>query len=223
VTDPAGGAGLPLKEVHDLCASIQQLYKNAPCIGFLFDSKNKLRGTYAVDTVIEKRISPTEFVSLEQLLSHPPTVNGRPAKLSKKERYSLALTLASSTLQLNATPWFRDMWGGKDITFPRAVTGNRVADLSRPYIAPQLTKDSNASTNGRVKPRAFQNKNMVLLALAVALLELYFGISAESRLELEHQPTEAASNPWALCAIAYNWADEEQENLSAAFSSAVSE
>src|SRR5690242_18967781 len=62
--------------------------------------------------------------------------------------------------------------------------------------------------------------NAVLLALAIAHLGLYFGVSAEKYRELEEQPA-GASNQWALCAMAYEWADEEQEDLSAAISSAV--
>lgn len=209
-----------LQEVKDLCASIQQFYKASACIGFSFNSRSKLRGAYPVDNVVEKRPVPvsSEFVTLQELLNQPPTMNGRPAKLSKKERYSLALTLASSTLQLNATPWFPDSWGAKDILFHRTAGSTRPADVDRPYVAPLLAEISKAAINGH-KPRGFQNKNTVLLALAVVLLELYFGVSAEKHRELEHG--DGVFNPWTLCAMAYEWADEEQENLSAAFSTAV--
>lgn len=220
----------PLEEVKDLCASIQELYKTSPCIGFLFDTKSKLRGAYPVQTIsngtkaIESGlVHDQHFVSLEELLSKPPLVNGRPAKLSKKERYSLALTLASSTLQLNATPWFpANQWGTRDIVFHRSDSGYRLLDIDHPYVAPKSTEKSKSLTNGASgKVRGFQNKNTILLALAVALLELYFGISAEKHCELEQPEGTYNANPWTMCAMAYEWADEEQENLSAAFSTAV--
>ncbi|KAJ4353860.1 uncharacterized protein N0V89_005590 [Didymosphaeria variabile] len=220
VDDPAtAGANVPsLQEVTDLCASIQQLHRSSPCIGFSFDTKKRLRGTYTVDTLAEKQPAPSEFVTLEQLLDRPPTRNGRVAKLSKKERYGLALTLASSTLQLNATPWFKDQWCAKDIIFHQKEDGSRLVDVDRPYVAPQA-ETLTAFANSRPK-KSFQNKNTILLALAVALLELYFGVSAENHRDVEKQPA-GAFNPWMLCAMAYEWADEEQDNLSAAFSSAV--
>ncbi|KAF2676720.1 hypothetical protein K458DRAFT_396613 [Lentithecium fluviatile CBS 122367] len=220
-TDPAETSHSPLQEVKDLCASIQQFYKNVPCIGFSFDTKNRLRGAYPINTASEKRAASSGFVTLEELLNRPPVVNGRPAKLSKKERYSLALTLASSTLQLNATPWFPDQWAAKDILFPRMSNGPLLVDVDHPYVAPSQPTDQKTITNGGRKPRGFQNKNTVLLALAIALLELYFGVSAQKHQELEHESAEFAANPWTLCAMAYEWADEEQENLSAAFSTAV--
>lgn len=218
LTDPtsAGAEASPssLQEVKDLCASIQQLHATSPCIGFSFDTKNKLRGAYTVDIPPEKHVAPSAFISLEQLLD----IKGR-AKLNKKERYSLALTLASSTLQLNATPWFKDQWCAKDILFLENKAGTRLADMECPYVLP---KGNEVATTVKAGPkRGFQNKNTVLLALAVSLLELYFGVSAEKHRELEEQPA-GAFNVWALCAMAYEWADEEQENLSAAFSGAVS-
>ncbi|KAJ4303063.1 hypothetical protein N0V90_001954 [Kalmusia sp. IMI 367209] len=219
VTDPQGIGASSLQEIKDLCASIQQLHKSSPCIGFSFDTKSKLRGAYTVDSASEKVVPSSEFFSLEKLLDRPPTVNGRPAKLSKKERYSLALTLASSTLQLNATPWFKDQWRAKDILFHQ-TSGPRLVDIDRPYVAPK-DGEMTVLTNGRPKSRVFQNKNTVLLALAIALLELYFGVSAENHREIEKQSAGATFNPWTLCAMAYEWADEEQENLSAAFSGAV--
>ncbi|PVI03473.1 hypothetical protein DM02DRAFT_587868 [Periconia macrospinosa] len=211
-----------MEEVKDLCASIQALYKKSPCIGFLFDTQSKLRGAYPVQNVCVEPVA-MGFVSLEELLNKPPLVNGRPAKLSKKERYSLALTLASSTLQLNATPWLpSNQWGTKDIIFHRTDTGHRLLDIDHPYVAPKQPELPKTLTNGAAsKPRSFQNKNTVLLALAVALLELYFGISAEKHCGLEQPDGAFTSNPWSLCAMAYEWADEEQENLSAAFSTAV--
>lgn len=219
VIDQAGkGAKLPaMNEVNDLCASIQS-HIGSHCIGFSFDVKSKLRGAYAVDAVLNTQPPSTETISLEQLLDGSPTAQGRTLKLSKKERYSLALTLASSTLQLNATPWFKDQWRAKDILFYQTKGGTRLVDIDHPYVA-ATTKSSVALANGRPK-RGFQHKNAVLLALAIALLELYFGVRAEKHRDLEEQEA-GGSTPWALCAMAYEWADEEQEDLSAAFSDAV--
>lgn len=220
VTDPAMYLA-SAQEVKDLCASIQELHTSS-WIGFSLDSKSKLRGAHSIEQIAEKRAAPSELVTLDELLNHPPTISGRPAKLSRKERYRLALTLASSTLQLNSTPWFPDQWSSKNILFHKTLSGPRPVDIDSPYVVPKSAEVIKAAVNGQ-KPRGFQNKNTILLALAIALLELYFGESAEKHQELEHGSANGSPtfNPWTLCAMAHEWASEEQENLSAAFSTAV--
>jgi hypothetical protein len=215
VVDPVshGKTSPNLLEVKDLCASIQQMYKSAECIGFQFDSKS-LRGAYRVETPIVKKqpASSQQLITLDALLKNPPEVNGRPLKLTKKERYGLAVTLASSTLQLNATPWFPDDFKAKDILFCQNG-GARLIDIDHPYVAAKVNESSLAS-----KAPGFQNKNMILLALAVALLELYFGESAE---EHAHVASAFNSSAWGMAALVHEWADTEKEDLSAAFLSAV--
>lgn len=222
VTDPGGDLSLSspslssLTEVKDICASITQL--QASRLGFSLDSKSRLRGAHLIDTSTA-HISSAETVSLQDLLDRPPVVSGRRAKLSKKERYNLALTLASSVLYLNSTPWLHDQWAAKDIRFHKTTTTARPIDVDRPYVAladVELSKDP-------PKGRGFRSKNTVLLALAIALLELYFGTSAEKYQENELGASDASlhSNPWMLCSMAHTWAEESQDDLSAAFLSAV--
>lgn len=223
VTDPGSSLSLSspsLLEVNDLCASIKQIH--ASRLGFSLDSKSKLRGGHALD-VTEIHIPAMEVLSLQELLDSPPVVNGRRAKLSKKERYSLALTLASSVLYLNSTPWLTDQWASKDILFHRTTSSIRPIDVDHPHVAPPVLLElAKGLTNGQ-KPRGFRNKNTVLLALAIALLELYFGTTAEKYQENELGATDPLlhQNPWLLCSMAHTWAEECQDDLSAAFLSAV--
>ncbi|CAO2649502.1 Nn.00g068870.m01.CDS01 [Neocucurbitaria sp. VM-36] len=221
VLDPATDLKSSLQDINDLCASIQQLHKSSPIIGFSFGSKSKLRGTYSIDAA-DVYVPPAETVTLEDLLDHPPVINGRRSRLSKRERYSLALTLASSVLYLNSTPWLTDQWAAKDILFHRTAIASRPIDTEHPYVAPALIELSKVLPNGQ-KPRGFHNKNTVLLALAIALLELYFGTTAEKYQESEHGAADPSfhQNPWMLCSMAHTWAEESQEDLSAAFLSAV--
>lgn len=225
VIDPVKNPSSPLQEIKDLCASIQ-LLKSTSVMGFSLDSKRILRGAYSIDDT--KRPTPgSNFITLEDLLVRPPVVDGKRAKLSKKERYSLALTLASSVLYLNATPWLTDQWAAKDIFFHQHAassstnTGHAV-DIAHPYVAPALV-ESSSEAKAVPKPRGFHNKNTVLLALAIALLELYFGTTAEKYQEAEHGATDPSLhvNPWLLCSMIHTWAEEAQDDLSAAFLSAI--
>jgi hypothetical protein len=223
VTDPVANPTLShspsMQEVKDLCASIKQMH--ASRLGFSLDSQSKLRGAYSIDTS-EIHLPSAEVLTLEDLLDRPPVVGGRRTKLSKKERYSLALTLASSVLYLNSTPWLNDQWAAKDIYFHRTTTSTRPIDIDRPHVSPALLELSKGLPNGQ-KTRGFHNKNTVLLALAIALLELYFGTTAEKYQKDELGATDPSlhQNPWMLCSMAHTWAEETQEDLSAAFLSAV--
>lgn len=221
VLDPTPESKPTLSEIKDLCASIQESYKNASTIGLSLDSKSKLRGSYPIET--EKHSVPSSStITLGDLLDHPPMVNGKRSKLSKKERYSLALTLASSVLYLNSTAWLTDQWALKDVFFHHTAAAARRVDVEHPYVDPIVLDPAGSKTIGQ-KGRGFHNKNTVLLALAIALLELYFGMTAEKYQELEHGEVDSSfhRNPWLLCSMAHAWAEESQEDLSAAFSSAV--
>ena len=210
-----------LEEVSDMCSAIQQFYKFSPCIGFSLDSQRKLKGAYPITTRVDKPLVSHEIVTLEELMTSPPLVNGKPAKLSKKERYSLAVTLASSTLQLYSTSWIPDQWSKKDIVFHRIATGSRIADTEHPYITTRLTENGKDDSLSIQKSRGFQNKNTILLALATALLELYLGCSVEEHPQAADAFSGAQPNPWTMCAMVYEWTENERENLSAAFLAAI--
>jgi hypothetical protein len=225
VTDPGAELSLSssstsLEEVKDLCASLKHIH--ASRLGFSLTNQSKLRGAHAIDAT-DTHDPAKEVLSLQELLDSPPIFNGRRAKLSKKERYSLALTLASSVLYLNSTPWLTDQWAAKDIFFHRTTNSTRPVDIEHPHVAsPALLELVKGLPNGQ-KPRGFHNKNTVLLALAISLLELYFNTTAEKYQEDEMGAADPAlhRNPWLLCSMAHTWAEECQEDLSAAFLSAV--
>jgi hypothetical protein len=212
------------QEVKDLCASIQQLHKNASRIGFSLDSKSKLRGAYSIDA--SETYTPTvELVSLEDLLVQPPVINGRRSKLSMRDRYSLALTLASSVLYLHSTPWLASEWAARDIFFHRTSNSAQPINIERPYLAPAAIEAANGRL-GNTQSGGF--RNTVLIALAVTLLELYFGVTAEKYQEAEAEDevgdvgdVSKQPGPWKLWALARNWTFNESGNLSAAFQNAI--
>ncbi len=162
------------------------------------------------------------MISLDDLLTQRLNVHGKRAKLSKRERYSLALTLASSVLYLNSTPWLTSQWATKHIKFHQSAAASDSVDIEHPYLTPPAAEHL-SGLPVKTKALNFQNKNTVLLALAVALLELYFGTTAEKYQETEHGACDPTlhQNSWMLCAMAHQWAEESQDELSAAFLGAV--
>jgi hypothetical protein len=213
-------------EVDDICSVIHQHHSSAPCIEFCLDKDGKLCGGYPLDdsnTTTKAnsltKSSGVEMISLEDLL-HPHALPGRGFRpLSKRQRYQLAVNLASSTLQLYSTPWFKDEWTKKDILFRRLDSGTHIVDIDQPYVTHACADVK--SSEPRSTMSLLRSKNSILLALAVALLELYFGSPFED-LELQGRMQYLANpSPWALLAMVCEWADHEQENLSAAFASAI--
>ncbi|KAI4667779.1 uncharacterized protein J4E88_010029 [Alternaria novae-zelandiae] len=218
--DPANNILPTYEEVKDLCASIQQVHKSSSTIGFSLDSKQKLRGAYVVDTR-EAHIPSAELVSLGTLLERPPLVNGRRSKLSRKDRFSLALTLASSALYLNSTPWLHHDWTARDVLFHRTTDATRPVDLSRPYLSPTVIEGPN---NGLKGPNKMDFQNSFLLALAVALLELHCGTTAEryEELELQSDTTDAPNHQsMRRLLLVHSWMQNEAGDLSAAYQGAI--
>jgi hypothetical protein len=110
-----------------------------------------------------------ETVTLESLLMRPAP--GQPwtpcIVLSRQERYFIALTLASSLLQLHATPWLATRWSKKDILFLRNGPDSIIVD--QPYISPQPFSQS----------PTYHDTSKSISALGIMLLELCFGIALE--------------------------------------------
>ena len=118
-----------LSEITDICSTIQQVRQAAACLGFALDTQGRLRGVYPV----ERQCSIyDDFITLEKLLTAPPTKNGKPVKLSPGDCYLLAVTLASSFLQLHTTPWIQPEWTREDIAFP--AKGGHMIDVQRPFV-----------------------------------------------------------------------------------------
>ncbi|KAL1619921.1 hypothetical protein SLS56_009938 [Neofusicoccum ribis] len=197
------------KEVKDLC-SVVQTFDNGEknCIGFSMEN-GKLRGAYTVPLNGLRFSRKAETVTLEDLLKD----SGK-TRLSKKERYTLAVTVASSVLQLHSSPWISDQWTKQDIMFYQTVSQHRSIDVDHPHVAPKLITPS-AGTN----PKGFSSKNATLLALGITLLELYFGTPCE-----QHMPENlymGHDKSLAMLCTAHQWYESEQEDLSAAFQNAI--
>lgn len=95
-------------EITDLCTAIATTNPNCSPIGFLQDKEHR----YNVYPLAEQQAQgiASKSVTLASLLDKSSNI-----VLTRQQRYSIALILASSHLQLHATPWLQTRWSKKDI------------------------------------------------------------------------------------------------------------
>lgn len=197
------------KEVKDLCSIVRGFENNEKeCIGFSMED-GRLRGAYPIVLDGLRFSRKADTVTLEDLLR-----DSEKMKLRKKDRYTLAVTVASSILQLHASPWISEQWSKRDIMFYQTLSSHHSIDTDHPLVTQKFVHD-NATSGGK----GFNSKNATLLSLGIILLELYFGKTCEQQMpaNLYMGPEKSLT---MLC-TAHQWYESEQEDLSAAFQGAI--
>lgn len=198
-----------LQVVTNLCSVLQK--PNHPRPDFLLDSNDDLRGVYSA-----RSRGPTysgNAVSLGEILAK------RQVSLSKKEVYSLSITLSSSLLQLSHTPWLGQSLDKADIIFLQANAS--YVDMKNPYLTREHKSDKARLIRHNRNPEKDSSK---LLALGVLLIE----INASQPLENLRLPQDIvpSSEPNELTNVftGRRWISEQKDkgNLTHAFYSAIS-
>ena len=179
-----------LDEIADLCEAVRKAHCG-PCkepLGYLRDAQDRRHAFYP-------SIHPTRFsqkagtVTLASLLAKPTCRTSRNAtnlvsmSLSRLERYFIAVTLASSLLQLYSSPWIRETWSKHDIHFLIAEDGSpRPLLVNKPYITRNFTSYSPLASNTSVnEPLGCKSSAKSIQALGIMLLELCFGETIEDQ------------------------------------------
>ncbi|OBT70027.1 hypothetical protein VE03_00654 [Pseudogymnoascus sp. 23342-1-I1] len=115
---------------------------------------------------------------LNMLLSKSANPPGLHQKLSDKDRLKIALTLASTVLQLYDSPWIDSMWSGQDIQF---LSSQSTDSNEAPFIGPFVSTSFHGPTSpSKLRQPASTGSSLaddlmpskVLFALAVMLVEL---------------------------------------------------
>ena len=138
--------------------------RQAGCIGFLDDESNR---EYYIHSVYP----PTTLgddLSLSQLLSRKESEN-IPSLLGR-DKYELAVILATSVLQLHNTPWLSRNWK-EDVRFVRAK------GKKSPFAYIQKRFDANARAVKANRRDSYHGpiRNGTIFALGVTLIELSLG------------------------------------------------
>lgn len=172
----------------------------------------------------------TQFVSLASVLSASSTTTDRSSKLPLVPRLFLALTLASTFIQLHATPWLDNIWSKHSIYFSvRASNNPRLdkrplhpssIDLARPILSRSF---NNSSTSPNLinnpKPQRTEPQQMIL-ELGIMLLELWH----ETSLECRSSMTNCVVNDsyYDRLAFAQRWLVETEDFISPVYFQVVS-
>ncbi|KAI9894521.1 MAG: hypothetical protein M1814_001875 [Vezdaea aestivalis] len=145
-----------------------------------------------------------EISTLEDLLNADCSI------LTRRKRYWLALTLASSFLQLHSTPWLSVPLRKDTILFPTNISNRGPLNLDSPYVrggTAGTSSDTGCDT---------------VAILGIRLLELCFGVSLESSQFRQKFPTgDTTTAPHLDHAAALLWSNKVNEQAGPEFAEAV--
>ena len=158
--------------IADICSALSVSDEPRKILGFLMDEQDDRHKHYLCRA--DTKIGPqARSESLGDLLSRGTSS----VQLSRNDRLRLAVTLASSVLQLSGTSWLKPRWSSKDIFFHQKNN-----DASGPsYMYPYMTwkrcmidNDISDSLNSLSRDNHIF-RIQVLFALGQTLIELCYG------------------------------------------------
>jgi hypothetical protein len=173
--------------IENLCQSIQRAKSDQKMLRLYLQSCGKLHGEHCDIVTATVQNLNANTISLASLLSISSLTSDRSRKLDMRYRTVLALRLASSLLQLLATPWLGTTWNADAIGFlaqPSSTAASTSAqnitvtqiDFEHPIIMQDFTTCLSLDTNRMQEADTIRR---MFLELGIMMLELYH----ETRLE----------------------------------------
>ncbi len=165
--------------INDICNAVSGHGGFRKGIGFLTDESvgQHRHDVYLVDDKVRQGMDPK---SLEYLLQFSKQ-RGPGLSLSRRDRLYIAVTLASSVLQLDGTFWLRRQWRSGDILFLPLEDWRASApkvDFAHPYVSwkvsPEYVNTALIADLGRITV-AHRIPSEILFVLGITLTELCFG------------------------------------------------
>lgn len=194
--------------IVDMCSTLCASQKSKQAIGFLVDEEDDKHKhyLYRANTTIGPETRSKSLVDLLNSSGH----GSSSTPLLRSDRLRIAVTLASSVLQLDGTSWLKSQWSSKDIFFHEKNIQASKPNYSYPYLSWKLCK-----TDGHL-PGSFNSvlrgnwvvRSEVLFALGLTLIELCFGKTlAEMHAPEDGNPNEVTTEmntAHRLCNSVYN-------------------
>ena len=213
------------EEVKDICVTITQAtQEQRPLKWFLMTQKRPQRlHCCQIDHAYDAS-NPLHFartVSLTSLLKASATTTDRSRKLPLKPRLFLALTLASTLVQLNATPWLGAIWSKDSIRFlvkkpsRQASAGRELCrdidpsqiDLKHPLITEAFDDTPPASLTHSDQPEP----RRMILELGIMLLELGHERTIEDY--SSSSGLVVKDNYYDRLSLAQRWLDDSEDDF----------
>lgn len=136
--------------------------------------------------------------------------------LTRLERYSIALTLASSQLQLHPTQWLGHRWKKTDIVFPCDPNNPNKVSIDQPYLSRNFLPDI-SSTYFTITSGDFS-----FSTLGITLLELCFYKPFEEYLAQNSiSSIDPAFQPIQDHGLAMQWCDSAVDETGPEYADAV--
>ncbi len=187
----------PRLPITSLCQAIQSAQPQPTCLGFLLDRTQKRSMTF---TTTVAQSSSTTPIRLQALLSAKHNLGRqriKSGKLSRQQRLQIAVTLASTILQLHKSPWLSENWNARDIYFffngldsdnHPLISDAYVSRSFRPPGSPQpIDQNAEANTEDFFSSQII---NKTLFALGIVLIELCLNKSLEDLQSSPNNPHE---------------------------------
>ena len=185
--------------IENICTAVYQQCSVRQGIGFLTDevAGQHRHNVYLVDEEVRLEVDP---MSLEDLL-RVSKQRGPGLSLSRRDRLYIALTLASSVLQLDGTSWLKKQWRSGDILFlpleDRKMSTPSI-DFTHPYVSWKVSPDDAQTALVAEASRAtiaHRIPSEVLFVLGITLTELCFGQNIyDLRIEQDLDVTDVMTN-----------------------------
>ncbi len=185
--------------IPDICTAVCRQFGFRQGIGFLIDEilGQHRHNVYLLDEELRQGVGPK---SLEYLLQVSKQ-RGPGFTLSRRNRLYIAVTLASSVLQLGGTSWLKRQWTSGDILF-LPLEDHKIStpniDFKHPYVSSKVSlEDANTALVADASQNKIANRipSEVLFVLGITLTELSFGQNIYAmRTEHDMDKTEMITN-----------------------------
>ncbi|THY76891.1 hypothetical protein D6C86_02375 [Aureobasidium pullulans] len=186
--------GLPpgLPRISDMCYAMSAPNTYDRCLGMLADAQGVEKYRVFLEGNGAQKSADGRFMSLGALL------NIGPGKPGRKERYEIALVLASSHLQLHSSSWLEAGWSNGSVFF---LVENEKPCFDRPYLRRNFAFNST--------PIPYTGFDLPFATLGIILLELCFGLTLDdSPYRAKHLAPDGSTNPAQDREAAWEWAKD---------------
>jgi hypothetical protein len=167
-----------LRPIQDLCSAICTLQKpdRDVCLSLLASEYAKLKYGLLITPLKDPPCNPESWSvsSLRSVLKEK--------KFTRHDRLRLAITLASSVLQLHETPWLEENWGKDNIFF---VEKSGKTMYEHPFVSRHFNTTALPPPIPITASMSRIIRNQTLYALGVSLIELWYGKALHELHKLE--------------------------------------